>query len=329
MELSTKEIRLYPHSYLKAILRHMGPEFWIVATFPYYISWVWGSGEIFPGLAWLEDNPTQAGSYLATFAAYMGQTWRFWLGAIVIGPVLGGATVLYDDYFDRELDRLNPRKNSYPFHKAPFRSDVILNSSLFLFALSLFLAVVISTAFFVIIAPLALMSILYSAPPVRLKARGGWDLATNMLGFGVLCSLGGFILSAPISDYPWAWLSVMILGTGTLYILTTIVDMEADSLGRVPTIAVKLGMVKALDLAIVLLMGANAIILSMSLAGYLFSPGVALWVWPISVAEFIPLLHLRQTRDKDKSLWTIFAVGSLMAIGTFLLALNHVGIWNV
>ena len=52
-------------------------------------------------------------------------------------------------------------------------------------------------------------------------------------------------------------------------------------------------------------------------------------VWPISILEFLPIIYLRVTRKVDVILWVIFFTGSLMAIGTFLLALNHVGIWVV
>ena len=65
MQISIREVRLFPVDYIKAVFRHMGPEFWVVAVFPFYISWVWATGEIFPSYNWLEMNPTQAGSYLS------------------------------------------------------------------------------------------------------------------------------------------------------------------------------------------------------------------------------------------------------------------------
>ena len=75
---------------------------------------------------------------------------------------------------------------------------------------------------------------------------------------------------------------------------------------------------------------ANAAILGMGLAGYhLYGPEVVYRVWPISVLEFVPLLYLLRHETIDTILWVIFATGSLMAVGTFLLALNYVGIWVV
>jgi len=329
MKILVEEIRLYPLRYFKAVLRHMGPEFWIVATFPYYISWIWASGEIFPGLDWLENTPTVASTYLETFGLYMGQTWEFWLGAIVIGPLLGGGTVLYDDFFDHDIDKKNPRKSSLPFQKVQTRPRIILGSSGFLFVISLVLALLISPGFFVISALIVALSLLYSSPPFRFKGRGGLDLLTNMLGFGVLCSMAGHIIAAPIGEYPWLWLVPMIFGTGCLYILTTIADMRYDGDSNIQTIAVKLGLERAAEASMVLLFIANVAILSLGLNDYLYSPEVIHRVWPISILEFLPIIYLRITRNEDVILWVIFFTGSLMAIGTFLLALNHVGIWVV
>lgn len=329
MQVSIDEIRLYPRQYIKAVLRHMGPEFWIVAIFPYYISWIWASGEVFPGYQWLADNPTQAGEYLATFAGWAEETGRFWLGLIVIGPLLGGGTVIYDDYFDQEIDSENPRKNSMPFQKVPARPIVIMGSATVLFLLSLFLAVLVSVQFFVCSVIVVVLSVVYSAPPIRLKARGGLDLATNMLGFGVLCSLAGYAAETSLVNYPWLWLIPMVLGTGSLYVLTTVADMEADERSDVRTVAVKLGFDNAVVASMGFLFLANVAILSLGLAEYLYTPGVVYRVWPISILEFVPPYLLLRGRRTGPILWVLFGQSSLMAFGTFLLALNHVGTWNV
>ena len=329
MRLST-EVKLYPLKYVGFVLRHMGPEFWIVAAFPFYISWIWASGQVFPGWEWLTENPTHAGQFWSHFVNYLHQTWEFWLGVIIVGPLLGGGTVLYDDYFDMEIDRRNPRKSEKVWKKAPASPRLIMGASATLFVLSMSLSTLISPSFFAISTAIVVLALLYSTPPVRFKARGGMDLVTNMVGFGLFCSLAGFILGAPLVDYPWPWLLPMLFGTGCLYVLTTIADMEADGASEVPTIAVKMGFESSVKLSIALLLIANAAILGMGLAGYhLYGPQVIFRVWPISVLEFIPLLYLLRHENIDVILWVIFATGSLMAVGTFLLALNNVGIWVV
>ncbi len=328
MKLIVNEIRLYPAYYVRAVLRHMGPEFWIVAVFPFYISWIWASGEIFPAYSWLEENPTGAGSYLVTVHEWLKRTWEFWLGAIVIGPLLGGGTVLYDDFFDRDIDRDNPRKNTLPFQKAPARAGVILGSAVLLFVLSLVLAALISPVFFALSMVIVVLSLVYSTPPLRLKGRGGMDLATNMVGFGVVCSLAGFSIAAPISEYPWLWLVVMVLGTGALYVPTTVADIYSDGKNGVRTVAVKLGIPSSVKLSMVLLLLANIAIVALGLGNYLYDVEVLLWVWPFSVLEFVPLLYLLRRRDIDDVIKVLFALSSLMALGTFMLALNHVGIWT-
>ena len=327
MRLLSPETRQYPLRYVKAVLRHLGPEFWIVSIFPFYISWVWGSGEIFPGWEWLADNPTHAGQYWAHFVDYLREAWEFWLGIIIVGPLLGGGTVLYDDYYDAEIDRKNPRKERKPWYKAPATPFSVMSAAVFLFVASLILSTTINPQFFAISTAIIVLALLYSTPLVRLKARGGMDLVTNMIGFGALCSFAGFVVAAPLAEYPWLWQVTMLAGMGTLYVLTTIADMEADGESGVPTIAVKLGFEGAVKLAMVLLLVANISILSLGLMDYLYSPEVVFLVWPISILEFLPLMYMLYHRDIDVIMWVIFATGSLMAIGTLLLALNHVGIW--
>ena len=329
MRISIREVRLYPVDYIKAVLRHMGPEFWIVAIFPFYISWVWASGEIFPNYSWLEANPTQAGGYLAHLMEWIRRSWEFIVGAIVIGPLLGGGTVLYDDFYDRDADRDNPRKNQLPFQKSPAKSSSILLASLALFALSQALAALISTVFLVISVLITILSFVYSTPPLRLKSRPGLDLGTNMLGFGILCSLAGFSLGAPLGEFPWLWLVPMVLGTGALYVPTTVADIYADGKNGVTTIAVSLGIPRAMKVAILLLVMANVAILALGLMDYLYSPGVSYRLWPISILEILPLWYLLESQDVEMVIKVLFITSSLMAIGTFLLALNHVGLWDV
>ncbi len=327
MRILVDELQVRPLDLIKAVLRHMGPEFWIVSIYPFYISWVWASGEIFPGYDWLAINPTHAGLYLSTVGEWLARTWEFWAGIIVIGPLLGGGTVMYDDYYDRDVDPSNPRKRSMPFLKTATRPLTVLSSAVALFAAGLVLAALISWVFLAVAVVTLVLSLLYSTPPVRLKGRAGLDLLTNMVGFGVLCSLAGFSLERPLTEYPWLWLVPMVLGTGALYVPTTVVDIISDGRNGIQTIAVRLGIPRSIVLTMALLLLANAAILALGLGGYLYEPWVVYRVWPISVLELVPLVYLHRRPDLGKVLWVIFAMSTLMAIGTLLLALNHVGIW--
>ena len=328
MELLEREIRFNPLALARAVLRHMGPEFWIVAVYPFYISWVWASGEIYPSYHWLAANPAGPGTYLAHVTGWLANSWRFVLGAVVVGPLLGGATVLYDDYFDLEVDRANPRKSALPFHKRPTRPGVILGSALALFAVSMAMAALVGLAFLAASAAIAGLSFVYTTPPVRTKARAGLDVATNMLGFGVLCSLAGWVIERPVGGYPWLWLLPMVLGTGALYIPTTVADAPADGRMGVGTVAVRLGDRRAVYLAIALLALANAAIIGLGLSGYLYSPGAIAVLWPLSVLEVVPLAYLVWRRSVGSILWAVFVTSSLMAMGTLMLLLDHVGLWH-
>lgn len=326
--LIEKEIRLYPLLYARAVLRHMGPEFWIVAIYPLYVSWVWASGAMLPNLGWLEDNPAGPGTYLAHVWGWLVRSRGFVAAIVVVGPLLGGATVLFDDYFDLELDRVNPRKNRLPFLKLPASPRLILASAVALFALSLLLAATVGAAFLAVVALICAVSVLYSMPPVRLKGRGGLDLLANVMGFGVLCSIAGWAMVRPVWEYPWAWLLPMALGTAALYIPTTVADAEFDGGNGVRTIAIRLGPGRAMRLGIAFLVAANAAILGLGAAGYLYSPRAVMWLWPLSALEVVPMLAVRDRHDLSSILRAIFISSSLMAIGTFMLMLDHVGLWT-
>jgi 4-hydroxybenzoate polyprenyltransferase len=305
MELRGEEARQYLQQTVKAVLRHMGPEFWVVAIYPYYVSWVWASGKILP------------------------DSYDFVLGAVVIGPLLGGGALLFGDYNDRDEDLQNPRKLRLPFYNRPIMPKAFLYTSIVLFALSIILSSFLSLGFLTITSALVILSVLYSSWPVRLKTRGGLDLLANMLGFGVLCSFAGWIVVEPVSSYPWLWLLPMVFGTATLYLPTTIADAEIDAKLGVRTIAVKLGVDATRNLTILSLILANVAIIAMGLFDYLYTPGVALRLWPISVAEVLLLSYFLGSDETKGILKGIFSSAALMGFGTFLLMLNNVGIWNV
>ena len=63
-------------------------------------------------------------------------------------------------------------------------------------------------------AACVVMAVLYSVPPVRLKARAGWDLLINCLGFGLLTPLAGWGLTGlPLAR----WMLCCVLGFGCLF----------------------------------------------------------------------------------------------------------------
>ncbi len=95
-----------------------------------------------------------------------------------------------------------------------------------------------------------ILSLLYSLPPVRLKARAGWDLAVNCAGYGALTFLAGWAAMAVPLAPATAWAAAAFAALiAALYPLTQIYQMEEDSRQGVRTLAVRLGRRRVLHLA--------------------------------------------------------------------------------
>ncbi len=86
------------------------------------------------------------------------------------------------------------------------------------------------------------MSVLYSVPPVRLKARAGWDLLINCAGFGLFTPLAGWGLTGlPLPR----WMLGVTVGFGflfgALYPPTQIYQVEEDRARGDRTLVIVLG----------------------------------------------------------------------------------------
>ena len=65
-----------------------------------------------------------------------------------------------------------------------------------------FTSVVGTQGFLVLTILIIALSFAYSVPGIHWKGVAGLDLLTNMVGFGVLCPLAGWVLIRPIESAP-------------------------------------------------------------------------------------------------------------------------------
>ena len=97
-----------------------------------------------------------------------------------------------------------------------------------------------------------MMSVLYSVPPVRLKAVAGADWVINMLGFGTLTPLAGWLATGRHLD---AGHLLLLAGFcplfAALYPLTQIYQVEEDTRRGDVTLVIRLGVQRSLAIAIV------------------------------------------------------------------------------
>jgi 1,4-dihydroxy-2-naphthoate octaprenyltransferase len=107
-------------------------------------------------------------------------------------------------------------------------------------------------------AACVVMAILYSVPPVRLKARAGWDMIINCVGFGLLTPMAGWGLTGrPLTE---AFIHVAIgfaFLFGSMYPLTQIYQIEEDRRRGDRTLVIKLGESRSLGMALALAIAAH------------------------------------------------------------------------
>ncbi len=181
------------------------------------------------------------------------------LGALAFVVGLNGGTLALNSAFDRDEGDVAYLK------RPPPPPPGLAWFGLLLMALGLVVAFRLPRLFLYAYGLCAVMSVLYSVPPVRLKAIPGVDWLVNMVGFGLLTPYAGWALTGREVAGPGrtVLISFAVL-FGSLYPLTQIYQLEEDRRRGDRTLASALGLDRSLALAIGM---AGLAFLGLSLAG--------------------------------------------------------------
>jgi 4-hydroxybenzoate polyprenyltransferase len=157
-------------------------------------------------------------------------------GLLVWVLLLNGGTLALNSAFDRDegdigyLDDPPPA----PPHLAWWGFALMLTGQAFALALPRGFAIAYAMCF--------AMSLLYSVPPVRLKAVAGADWIINMVGFGTLTPYAGWALAGVPLSSAGAWaLGGFAPLFAALYPLTQLYQMDEDRARGDRTLAIALG----------------------------------------------------------------------------------------
>ncbi|HLB66895.1 MAG TPA: UbiA family prenyltransferase [Thermoplasmata archaeon] len=246
----TKEIFVSPSDLSELIVSLGGVKFWVVAIAPLYVGWVLAQPDASRHL-FIDDI-------------------RIVLAFLVVGPFLGTFTLLFNTYYDMgTTDFVNPRKRYVQMVQELIDPDTLRLASLGFAALGLLLSAYVSAnfvsyagqdtsgpltslvgphGFTVIMVIVAVLSVAYSHPAVRWKGVAGMDLLTNVVGFGLLCPLAGWVLLRPAEQAPWWYIGTIAMFLGAMYAPTTASDYKADRRYGIRTLAVRLGVERTLAL---------------------------------------------------------------------------------
>jgi 4-hydroxybenzoate polyprenyltransferase len=267
---------------------------------PFYIGWILAAERLLP----------------------TGLEFYFALASII--PFLGLGTVLLNDAYDRDVDALSVRKGGYSSSTGRLSIGRLRLFGTVSLLVSIAMAVMVNETFLAVVALLVLIAIFYSVPPVQLSRRPGLDIAANSAGIGVLSTIGGWVVASPGDLPPTVWLITSALGTGTFFLLPTLMDYKSDLEGGKRTVAAVLGWDRACLLGLSLMTAADVGIVYMSLASVILNPGF-LWIAvPIIIGQLLVFPLLIWRRDLLKQLTG--TMGGLLFIGNLLIVLSYLGL---
>jgi 4-hydroxybenzoate polyprenyltransferase len=257
------------------------------------------------------------GFLLASGAALTGENLGRWVLAVLAWGVLGnGGTLAINSVYDRD-----PGDIGYLDNPPPIPRFLLAVSLASLFAGSL-VASVLGGQFLAAYSVCLVMSILYSVPPIRVKARAGLDVLINAAGFGGLTVFAGWAaldrpLTSPIVPVALGFFFLFV----AFYPLTQIYQMDEDRERGDHTLALALGKRNALLLSLVAVVLAFVCFLGEVGAHYLTwrSIGlvIALGLW---LALLIPWLRRWAAADRPseqrgfyQALW-IWAISDVAVV---------------
>ncbi len=173
---------------------------------------------------------------------------RVLLGMILAGPLLCAFSQVTNDWFDREVDRINePDRPTAANLLSPITVGAI---SIGLATAALALAAYLGTnVFYLAIGGLAL-ALAYSAPPLRLKARNGW-LANAACAFAYegFAWVAGAAIFGHVTTGTLVLAGLYSLGSHGLMTLNDFKSYEGDKRLGLRSLPVMLGLEGALRAA--------------------------------------------------------------------------------
>ena len=168
-------------------------------------------------------------------------------GWFVFVALLNGGTLAINSAFDNDEGDIGYLR------QPPKPPKYLLHISALMLLASLLAGFLLPPVFAWSNAICVVMAVLYSVPPVRLKARAGWDMVINCIGFGLLTPMAGWGLTGrPLTvAFVHAVIGFAFL-FGALYPLTQIYQIEEDRGRGDRTLVIKLGESLSLWLATIL-----------------------------------------------------------------------------
>jgi len=175
------------------------------------------------------------------------------LGWFIFVALLNGGTLAINSAFDNDEGDIGYLR------QPPKPPRYLLHLSIVMLLASLLLGLLLPPVFTWSNAACVVMAVIYSVPPIRLKARAGWDLLINGLGFGLLTPLAGWGLTGRAVPMAFLWVALgFAFLFGALYPTTQIYQIEEDRARGDRTLVIQMGESLSLGFAVLLTLMAHA-----------------------------------------------------------------------
>jgi 4-hydroxybenzoate polyprenyltransferase len=187
---------------------------------------------------------------------------------------LNGGTLALNSAFDRDEGDIAYLRNPPP---PPRRLAAF---ALLLMASGQVAALALPPAYQVAYAACFALSVMYSVPPIRLKAVAGADWLINMVGFGTLTPFAGWAATGrPLEPAAAIVLLAFCPLFAALYPLTQLYQLEEDARRGDRTLALILGVRRSLDAAIAAATAAFGLFAWAGVRSGWLTPAAGAWRW--------------------------------------------------
>ncbi|MFV2176289.1 UbiA family prenyltransferase [Actinomadura sp. LOL_016] len=293
------------------------PAIWLVSLVPFYVGHLLATRWLVAGQ---DACVPPTGECVRAVAPVL-------TGLVVWGPLVWLAVLAINDAFDLDGDLRNPRKGDTPLVEGRLGVRGALVAAHVTAAGALAVALTVRPAFALVTLGFLVLGWLYSVPPVRLKDRPGFDVATNAAGVGGLALLAGWTVVRPVDGFPWAMAAQGVLVATALYVPTTVTDYKADLASGYTTIAVRLGPRRAYRIGLGAWTAACAGTVALAAAGHVF-PQRTLWVQVLFAPLLVRLYHryLGRAREPGEVVHGIVLVCWVFLVPYLVFALTYTGV---
>lgn len=179
-------------------------------------------------------------------------TTRKLLLTMLAATLLYGGVYILNQIFDRETDKIN--RKLFLLSEGYVSVKTAVRQMIFCFVSSLVLSFYLSQTIGLLFSLMFILNVFYSAPIFSFKSKPVLGWLINAIGFGVLNFLVGWCVS---SEFSWEAVLFSVpyfLAVSSIYLNTTLLDVEGDRQVNKITWGIKWGQAKTLSVSLVLIL---------------------------------------------------------------------------